>query len=85
MISNLKKEFQIEKSFETKNISNSKTNYLQNYMIELFASLEYSKRIEHGFEILLKTNEIKTVVKLNLKLISGAKLIFCTEMLPIGK
>ena len=54
-------------------------------MIQLFASLESSKRIEPGFEVLLKTNQRKKVGKLTLKLISGAKLIFCTEILPIGK
>jgi hypothetical protein len=54
-------------------------------MIELFGSLESSKRIEPGFEILLKTNQRKKVDKLTLKLISGAKSIFCTEMLPVGK
>jgi hypothetical protein len=84
-ISNLKKEFQIEKFFDTFSISNSKTKDLRNYMIELFGSLESSKRIEPGFEILLKTNQRKKVDKLTLKLISGAKSIFCTEMLPVGK
>jgi hypothetical protein len=84
-ISSLKKEFQIEKFFQTFSVSNSKTKDLRNYMIELFASLESSKRIEPGFAILLKTNQRKKVVKLTLKLISGAKSIFCTEMLPIGK
>lgn len=54
-------------------------------MIELFVSLESSERIEPGFEILLKTNQRKKVVNLTLKLISGAKSIFCTEMLSIGK
>jgi len=84
-ISNLKKEFQIEKFFQTFSVSNSKTKDLRNYMIELFASLESSKRIEPGFEVLLKTNQRKKVDKLTLKLISGAKSIFCTEMLPVGK
>ena len=84
-ISNLKKEFQIEKFFQTFSVSNSKTKDLRNYMIELFASLESSKRIEPGFEVLLKTNRRKKVDKLTLKLISGAKLIFCTEILSIGK
>lgn len=54
-------------------------------MIELFASLDSSKRIEPGFEILLQTNQRKKVSKLTLNLISGAKSIFGTEMLPIGK
>jgi hypothetical protein len=54
-------------------------------MIKLFASLKYSKRIEPGFEVLLKTNKRKKIVKLTLKLINGAKSIFCTEILPIGK
>lgn len=82
---NLKKEFQIEKFFQTFSVSNSKTKDLRNYMIELFNSLVFSKRIEPGFEIFLKTNQRKKVDKLTLKLISGAKLIFCTEMLPVGK
>ena len=82
---NLKKEFQIEKFFQTFSVSNSKTKDLQNYMIELFDSLVSSKRIEPGFEIFLKTNQRKKVDKLTLKLIRGAKLIFCTEMLPVGK
>ena len=84
-ISNLKKEFQIEKFFDTFSVSNSKTKDLRNYMIELFGSLESSKRIEPGFEVLLKTNQRKKVDKLTLKFISGAKSIFCTEMLPVGK
>ena len=84
-ISSLKKEFQIEKFFQTFSVSNSKTKDLRNYMIQLFASLESSKRIEPGFEVLLKTNQRKKVGKLTLKLISGAKLIFCIEILPIGK
>ena len=84
-ISSLKKEFQIEKFFQTFSVSNSKIKDLRNYMIQLFASLESSKRIEPGFEVLLKTNQRKKVGKLTLKLISGAKLIFCTEILPIGK
>ena len=52
-------------------------------MIELFASLESSERIEPGFEILLKTNQRKKVEKLTLNLnsISGGKSIFCAEML----
>lgn len=54
-------------------------------MIKLFASLKYSKRIEPGFEVLLKTNKRKKIVKLTLKLINEAKSIFCTEILPIGK
>jgi hypothetical protein len=58
-ISNLKKEFQIEKFFQTFSVSNSKTKDLRNYIIELFASLESSKRIEPGFAILLKTNQRK--------------------------
>ena len=82
---NLKKEFQIEKFFDTFSVSNSKTKDLRNSMIELFGSLESYKRIEPGFEILLKTNQKKKVDKLNLKLINGAKSIFCTEMLPVGK
>jgi len=36
----LKKEFQMEKFFQTFSISNSKTKNLRNYMIELFATLE---------------------------------------------
>ena len=84
-ISSLKKEFQIEKFFQTFSVSNSKIKDLRNYMIQLFASLESSKRIEPGFEVLLKTNQRKKVGKLTLKLISGAKLIFCIEILPIGK
>ena len=79
------KEFQKEKFFETFSVSNSKTKDLRNSMIELFGSLESSKRIEPRFEILLKTNQRKKVDKLTLKLISRAKSIFCTEMLPVGK
>ena len=66
-ISSLKKEFQIEKFFQTFSVSNSKTKDLRNYMIQLFASLESSKRIEPGFEVLLKTNQRKKVGKLTLK------------------
>jgi hypothetical protein len=50
-------------------------------MIELFDALEYFERIEPGFEVVLKTNKIKKVEKLTLKFISGAKSIFCTEMI----
>jgi len=85
LISDLKKKFEVEKFFQTFYLSNSKTKNLQNYMIELFAILEYSKQIEPIFEILMKTNKIKQVDKLTLKLISGAKSIFCTEMIRINK
>lgn len=54
-------------------------------MIGLFASLESSELIEPEFEILLKGNQRKKVDKLTLKLMSGAKSIFCTEILFIGK
>ena len=75
----------MEEFFQTFSLSNSKTKDLRNYMIELFDSLEYSERIEPEFEVLLKTNKIKKVDKLTLKLINRAKSIFCTEMVHIGK
>ena len=46
--------FQFNNYFKT-----SKNKNLRNYMIELFASLESSKRIEPGFEKLCKRNERK--------------------------
>ena len=59
--------------------------FFKKIVLKCFNPMKQKEIIEPGFEVLLKTNERKKMVKLTLKLISGAKSIFCTEMLLIGK
>lgn len=76
----LEKEFPIEKFLNQFDISNSRMIRLRKSMVTIFQDAQDLTLIEGRFTLLTKTNQTKKVDKLTSNLLGRGKSIFYTEI-----
>ena len=75
----IEKVFDVEEFLDQFNISNSNLQRVKFYLLQTFELAQNSKFIENQFQLVLKTNRVKTVTKLTTNLISRTKFIYFNE------
>ena len=75
----IEKVFDVEEFLDQFNISNSNLQRVKFYLLQTFELAQNSKFIENQFQLVLKTNRVKTVTKLTTNFISRTKFIYFNE------
>ena len=76
----IEKVFDVEEFLDQFSISSSNLRKVKSYLLQTFVLAQDFKLIENGFVLVLKTNQIKTVNKLNTNLIGRTKYIHFKEL-----
>ena len=75
-VKEIEKVFDVEKFLDQFDISNSNLRRVKSYLLQTFLLAQDFKLIENQFQLVLKTNRVKTVTKLTTNLISRTKFIY---------
>lgn len=78
-VKEIEKVFDVEKFLDQFDISNSNLRRVKSYLLQTLLLAQDFKLIENQFQLVLKTNRVKTVTKLTTNLISRTKFIYFKE------
>lgn len=76
----IEKVFDVKEFLDQFDISNSNLRKVKSYLLQTFVLAQDFKLIENQFLLVLKTNQLKTVIELTTNLISRTKLIYFKEL-----